>query len=115
METSKNYRVRVMVLPLLNRFCNTELTPARDGEEYNLIGSTENVEARLTDIRRDSLAYLNIDVAVVGDIFRAAASPVLEPVLLHVLERVVDPHNNKTLRSIFAEQNSKVHGLDAGK
>lgn len=29
----------------------------RDGEEYNLIGSTEHVEGRLEDIRRNGLAY----------------------------------------------------------
>ena len=28
-----------------------------DGEEYNLIGSTEHVEGRLEDIRRNGLAY----------------------------------------------------------
>lgn len=29
----------------------------RDGEEYNLIGSTEHVEGRLEEIRRNGFAY----------------------------------------------------------
>ncbi|KAL9127826.1 MAG: hypothetical protein Q9217_003366 [Psora testacea] len=85
-----------------------------DGEEYNLIGSTEHVEARMDDIRRDAFAYLNLDVAVIGTDFKAMSSPVLNSALLHVLERVVDPVNNKTLRAIFAERGSSIEGLDAG-
>ena len=86
----------------------------RDAEEYNLVGSTEHVEARLDSIRRNGFAYLNVDVATTGPDLRAASSPALNTALLHVLERVVDPTYNKTLRSVFAESNSKIEGLDAG-
>ncbi|KAL9098083.1 MAG: hypothetical protein Q9163_006187 [Psora crenata] len=86
----------------------------RDGEEYNLIGSTEHVEARMDDIRRDAFAYLNLDVAVVGSDFQAMASPVLNSALFHVLERVVDPVSNQSLRAIFADRERTVKGLDAG-
>ena len=55
-----------------------------------------------------------MDVAVVGQDFRASASPVLEPALLHVLERIVDPHSNKTIRALFNEKGSKIEGLNAG-
>ena len=87
---------------------------SRDGEEYNIIGSTEHVEARIDDLRRDAFAYLNIDVAVVGSGFSASSSPVLNTALLHVLERVNDPIKNKNLRDIAAENGLKIGGLDAG-
>lgn len=85
-----------------------------DGEEYNLIGSTEHVEARMDDIRQNGIAYLNVDSAVSGTDFKAAASPVFEKALLQVLDRTTDPVANKTLRSIWNEKKSKIHGLGAG-
>lgn len=85
-----------------------------DGEEYNLIGSTEHVEARTNNLRANGVAYLNVDVAVTGSDFVASASPVLQTALLRVLERVVDPISNKTLRAVWAEKGSTVTGLGAG-
>lgn len=85
-----------------------------DGEEYNLIGSTEHVEARIEDIRRNGVAYLNVDVAVSGTQFEAAASPVFEKALMHVLDRTTDPSSNNTLRSIWKERKSRLEGLGAG-
>ena len=85
-----------------------------DAEEYNLVGSTEHVEARLEDLRRDGVAYLNVDVGVLGDEFRAAASPVMEKPLLRVLNRVADPVRNKTLRQIWDDEGRKLDGLGAG-
>jgi N-acetylated-alpha-linked acidic dipeptidase len=86
----------------------------RDGEEYNLIGSTEHVEARMAELRRNGVAYLNVDVAVTGSDFEASASPILQTALLRVLERVADPVSNKTLRAIWAEKGSTLKGLGAG-
>ena len=85
-----------------------------DGEEYNLIGSTEHVEARTEDLRSNGVAYLNIDVAVIGNDFHASASPLLEKPLLHVLGRVSDPIANKTLRDLWDEKKRKLEGLGAG-
>ena len=85
-----------------------------DGEEYNIIGSTEHVEARIDDVRRDAFAYLNIDVAVVGTNFSASSSPILNTALLHVLERVPDRMRNKSMRAILAENGFQFGGLDAG-
>ena len=85
-----------------------------DGEEYNLIGSTEHVEARIDDIRRDAFAYVNVDVGAVGPDFQASASPLLNTALLHVLERVPDPAGNGSLRTVFADKGSKIAGLGAG-
>lgn len=57
---------------------------------------------------------MNVDVAVSGSEFEASASPLLQTALLRVLERVVDPTRNKTLRAVWAEKGSKLGGLGAG-
>ena len=85
-----------------------------DAEEYNLIGSTEHVESRMDNIRRNGFAYLNIDVAVVGTDFKSAGCPVFEKSLLHVLDRIYDPNTNSTLGSIWDEKNRTIEGLGAG-
>lgn len=85
-----------------------------DGEEYNLIGSTEHVESRIEDLRRNGFAYLNVDVGVVGDSFEAAACPLFEQALLRVLDRTSDPVQNRTLRSLWDEKRSTLQGLGAG-
>ncbi|EEP82534.1 conserved hypothetical protein [Uncinocarpus reesii 1704] len=85
-----------------------------DGEEYNLIGSTEYVEKRVEELRNDGVAYLNVDVAVTGENFRAAASPLFERSLRRVLGRVSDPKTGETLRSIWEKNGSKLQGLGAG-
>lgn len=87
---------------------------AWDGEEYNLVGSTEHVESRIEELRHNGFAYLNVDVAVVGNDFEAAASPLFEKALLRVLDRVSDPLGNKTLRAIWDENNTTLGGLAAG-
>lgn len=85
-----------------------------DAEEYNLIGSTEHVEARISDLRRDGFAYLNIDVGAVGDTFHASGCPNFGKVLDNVLDRVSDPVRNQTLQSIWRETSNKIRGLGAG-
>jgi len=85
-----------------------------DAEEYNLIGSTEHVENRMTELRDGGVAYLNVDVAVLGDDFRASASPLLQKPLLRTLDRVWDPKRNATLRKLWAEAGRGVEGLGAG-
>jgi hypothetical protein len=85
-----------------------------DGEEYNLIGSTEWVEDNIDDLRRNAMAYLNVDVAVSGPEFRVSASPIFQRSLLHVLDRTSDPNINRTLRSIWDATGNKIKGLGAG-
>ena len=65
--------------------------------------------------RTDSdISIVNVDVAVSGSDFEASASPLLQTALLRVLEHVVDPISNKTLRAVWAEMGSKLGGLGAG-
>jgi N-acetylated-alpha-linked acidic dipeptidase len=85
-----------------------------DAEEYNLIGSTEHVEDHIEELRRDGIAYLNVDVGVVGPKFRAAASPLFKHALYRVLDRVEDPLQNQTLRYLWEARNAQLEGLGAG-
>lgn len=85
-----------------------------DAEEYNLIGSTEHVENRLSDLRLNGFAYVNVDVAVAGSNFTAAGSPVFGGVLQHVLKRTTDPYLNQTLFHIWESHNQELGGLGAG-
>lgn len=85
-----------------------------DAEEYNLIGSTEFVEDHIDELRRNAIAYLNVDVGVVGPNFRAAASPVFQHALLRVLDRVGDPRQNVSLRALWEQQQKRLEGLGAG-
>ena len=85
-----------------------------DGQEYNLIGSTEHVENRQDELRRDGFAYLNVDVGVSGTNFWAAASPLYERALLRVLDRTSDPATNRTLRGLWDAKGTGLEGLAAG-
>lgn len=85
-----------------------------DAEEYNLIGSTEFVEDHMDELRRNAVAYLNVDVGVVGPSFRAAASPLFQRALLRVLDRVGDPRQNVSLGQVWEQKQKKVDGLGAG-
>lgn len=84
-----------------------------DGEEYNIIGSTEFVERNLESLRADAAAYINLDTAVTGDSFRAAGAPVFRKLLLQVLKRVGDPNANATLRDLWDRRNGELEGLGA--
>lgn len=85
-----------------------------DGEEYNLIGSTEYVESDMDRLRQDGFVYLNVDVGVGGTDFHAAGSPVFNKSLLRVLSRVTDPSKNATLRELWDQRQAKLEGLGAG-
>ena len=87
---------------------------AWDGEEYNMLGSTEYVEARQDELRRNAFAYVNVDVAVSGDDFTASASPVYEEAVTEVLRMVRDPKKGETLFDLWKSNKSKIGGLGAG-
>ncbi|KAJ5590820.1 hypothetical protein N7450_004792 [Penicillium hetheringtonii] len=85
-----------------------------DGEEYNLIGSTEHVEKEVETLRSNAYAYLNVDVGVSGPNFRVAGSPVFEHSVVSILNRLSDPFANKTLKDIWDEKKQKIDPLGAG-
>lgn len=88
-----------------------------DGGDYNLIGSTEFVEANLESIREDAYAYINLDNVVAGRDLQAIGSPVFEKTLLHALARLEDPNMNVTLKNLWdekASQHIEAPGLGGG-
>ncbi|KXJ91768.1 hypothetical protein Micbo1qcDRAFT_146626 [Microdochium bolleyi] len=85
-----------------------------DAEEYNLIGSTEYVEGNIDELRKNAFAYVNLDTAVSGNEFHAAASPVYRKLLSRVLDRVQDPNHNASLRALWDKRNGELEGLGAG-
>ncbi|KAJ6079562.1 hypothetical protein N7467_009315 [Penicillium canescens] len=85
-----------------------------DGEEYNLIGSTEHVENEIEELRANAFAYLNVDVGVSGSKFRVSASPVFERTVMQILGRLSDPYANATLKDLWEQRGSKIEPLGAG-
>lgn len=85
-----------------------------DGEEYNLIGSTEHVESRMGEMRHETVAYINLDTAVSGIKFHASGSPLLEKALKTTLARIADPATNRSIRDTWDEEGQKLEGLGAG-
>ncbi|OKL63556.1 hypothetical protein UA08_01296 [Talaromyces atroroseus] len=85
-----------------------------DGEEYNLIGSTEHVENEMDKLRKDGIAYINVDVGVSGNSFEAAGSPLFRRLLYSAMGRVGDEAANKTIKEIWDEKGKRLDGLGAG-
>jgi N-acetylated-alpha-linked acidic dipeptidase len=61
-----------------------------DGEEYGLLGSTEFAEQMRSDLRRDAVAYINMDI-VGGREFSAGAVPSLDQLIKDVSQTVPAP------------------------
>ncbi|KAF5747750.1 glutamate carboxypeptidase 2 isoform X2 [Tripterygium wilfordii] len=62
-----------------------------DAEEFGMIGSTEWVEQNLVNLDAKAVTYLNVDCAVQGPGFFAAATPQLDNLLIDVTKKVKDP------------------------
>jgi N-acetylated-alpha-linked acidic dipeptidase len=60
-----------------------------DAEEYGLVGSTEWVEDHAHHLRKYALAYLNVDIAAVGEDFSVSASPLLNGLFIQATKDVV--------------------------
>ena len=75
-----------------------------DGEEYGLIGSTEWVEEYIPWLSKAAIAYLNVDVAVRGTKFNAAAAPLLNKALYEATSQVQSPNQTipgQTIRDLW--------------
>ncbi|KAF8751392.1 hypothetical protein HU200_012066 [Digitaria exilis] len=65
-----------------------------DAEEYGLTGSTEWVEENQEMLSSKAVAYLNIDVSVVGPGFLPSTTPQLDELLQEITKVVQDPDNS---------------------
>lgn len=73
-----------------------------DGEEYALLGSTEFGEKNANELKKNLLAYLNVDVAVGGRQLKIASSPFLNKAIKEALPLIEYPlEENVTLHDHF--------------
>ncbi len=83
-----------------------------DAEEFGLIGSTEWVEENAEKLRKNAVAYLNVDVAVDGSNFGVSGVPSLMAFAHSAMADVVDP---KTGKSIFEAWVNRQRGEKASQ
>jgi len=82
-----------------------------DGEEYGLFGSTEWVEQFQRDLRRNAVAYFNLDGAG-GPEFGASGVPQLDDALVEATKAVRDPHNGKSIYETWTDGGTKTAEID---
>jgi N-acetylated-alpha-linked acidic dipeptidase len=75
-----------------------------DGEEQGLIGSTEWVEENAAELRIKAVAYLNVDSAVSGSSFGAAAVPSLWKFIRAVTRDIKDPKSGNSVYQQWQER-----------
>ncbi|KAL1932560.1 hypothetical protein VTP01DRAFT_8238 [Rhizomucor pusillus] len=85
------------------RPARTILFASWDAEEYGLVGSTEWVEDNRDWLREKAVVYINVDVAVSGPHFQAAASPSLSNLIYEVTSSIQDPRTGKTVYEAWSE------------
>lgn len=74
-------------------------------EEFGIIGSTEWVEGHYDDLTKNAIAYINLDMATMGEKFWAAAAPSLKSLIIDAAKDVPhcrQPAEGGTL-SVYAE------------
>jgi N-acetylated-alpha-linked acidic dipeptidase len=84
-----------------------------DAGEYNKIGSTEHVENNVDELREHAIAYLNVDVGITGDQLWARGSPIFQHASGRVIDRLTDPHENKTLKELWENRSAQIGNLAA--
>jgi N-acetylated-alpha-linked acidic dipeptidase len=82
-----------------------------DGEEYGLFGSTEWVEQFQRDLRRNAVAYLNLDITGGVD-FGASGVPQIDDALVEATKAVQDPHNGKSVYDTWTSGGTKAPTID---
>lgn len=98
------------------KFKRTIVLQSYDGEEYGLLGLTEFGEYAAKRLQRTVVAYLNMDVAVVGRYLGLGASPVLK----HVLRKVAKwlPYPEKHVGTLYdhlvTERGDRIANLGSG-
>ena len=87
-----------------------------DGEEYGLLGSTEWVEQFQRELRRNAVAYANLDGAG-GTSFSASGVPQLDDALIEVTKAVTDPRTGKSVFDVWKgddEEDPEIDRLGSG-
>ncbi len=85
-----------------------------DAEEFGLVGSTAWVEDHMSELARNAIAYLNMDVAVVGERFGGAATPSLRELVREVARDTPDPRTGRTVYDRWRERAEETAGMSRG-
>lgn len=87
-----------------------------DGEEFGMLGSTEYGEYHLRDLKNNVIAYLNLDMGVIGHKLQVDSNPLLHHFLIDTSKYI--PFNNQgnyTLYDYWKEQsNNSIDIIGAG-
>lgn len=98
------------------KFERTIILQSYDGEEYGLLGSTEYGEYAAKRLQKNVVAYLNMDVAVVGRYLQLSSSPVLNRVLRKVAKWL--PYPVEGVGSLYdhfvKERGDRISNLGSG-
>lgn len=98
------------------KFKRSIVLQSYDGEEYGLLGSTEFGEYQARHLQKKVVAYLNVDVAVVGKYLKLSASPVLNRILRKVAKWL--PYPEEGVGSLYdhfvKERGDNIHNLGSG-
>ncbi|TPX17197.1 uncharacterized protein E0L32_003315 [Thyridium curvatum] len=85
-----------------------------DGEEYGLLGSTEWVEEFAPWLDHANVAYLNLDTAIGGKQFGAAAAPLLNNILYEVTAEVQSPDQSTPGQTVRDTWDGKIKTMGSG-
>ena len=83
-----------------------------DAEEYTLTSSTEWGEQNEDWLRREALAYLNVDSAASGPNLKIAAVPSLNTLLVEAARAVTDPATDRPLAATWRQKAAAERGRD---
>ena len=89
----------------------TILFCAWDAEEFGLVGSTAWVEDHMSALSRNAMAYLNMDIAVIGERFGGAATPSLRELVRSVARDTPDPRTGRTVYDRWRERTEQYTGM----
>jgi N-acetylated-alpha-linked acidic dipeptidase len=92
----------------------TILFAAWGAEEYGIIGSTEWVESRRAMLEEDAVAYINLDMAAMGDRFWASASPSLRSAIVEASKHAISPFDGRTVHASWVGDASSPKFGDLG-
>ncbi len=81
-----------------------------DAEEFTLTSSTEWGEQHAERLRRDAVAYINVDSAASGPMFTAAAVPALNRLIEEAAGEVRDPVTRIPISAVSRERRTRDRG-----
>lgn len=84
---------------------------AWDAEEFGLVGSTSWVEDHMSELGRNAIAYLNMDIAVLGERFGGAATPSLRELVRDAARDTPDPRTGRMVYDRWRERIERMTGV----